>query len=117
MKQRKNALNENKTIRWPYLYLPLCFAILVLIMSTVWWANNMKTASEQMVNALGEFYLEEITERNAAYIESELENKTELMEHALTVLDAGHVCHGRRRGDGLYGRQLFFRYFQIRLSF
>lgn len=72
-------------------YAVLFLATVILVMSTVFWMKNTQTASEQTINDLGEFYLEEITERNTGTITSELTKKTEQMERALKVLDQEYL--------------------------
>ncbi|MGN0715257.1 MAG: hypothetical protein ACI4LN_05495, partial [Anaerovoracaceae bacterium] len=80
-----------KTGRPPrYVVLFLIIALMIII-STAYWVSYSQDASENTVNELGEFYLEEITERNTATITSELEKKTRQMESALTVLDQTHL--------------------------
>ena len=62
---------EGKTgrlIRWPLLYVVMGLAAVILVASTVLWTRSTQHASEQTVNALVEFYLEEIAERNAESI-------------------------------------------------
>ena len=86
MKKTVTESNKYKNVRWPSFYAVLFLSMIFLIVSTVLWINRTQTSSEETINALGEFYLEEITERNAGNITSELEKKGKQMKQALTVL-------------------------------
>ena len=86
MKKMIAETNKYKNVRWPSFYAVLFLSMIFLIVSTVLWINRTQTFSEETINALGEFYLEEITERNAGNITSELEKKGKQMKQALTVL-------------------------------
>ncbi|MDD5863787.1 MAG: response regulator [Firmicutes bacterium] len=90
---RRNATESEKksTGLWPSFYIALILATVVLIVSTAFWVRRTQTASENTINDLCEFYLEEITERNTGSITSELERKTKQMELALTVLDEAYL--------------------------
>ena len=81
----KNRGFEKK--RWLYAYAAVLLAAVILIGSTAAWLYSTRAFSEKTVNDLVEFYLEEIAERNAGTIHSELEKKAAQMERALTVLD------------------------------
>ena len=91
MKRMVAETSENSIVRWPSFYVALALAAVILIASTALWARSTQTASEETVNDLVEFYLEEIAERNAGSITSELEKKAGQMEMALTVLNADHL--------------------------
>ena len=87
-------LSANNTIggvRWPLFYGALVAILLLLAVSTVLWVENSRAASEETVNNLVEFYLEEIAERNAGSITSELKKKADQMENALTVLNRDYL--------------------------
>ncbi|MDO4486671.1 MAG: response regulator [Bacillota bacterium] len=72
-------------------YIVLIAAAVILILSTVLWMKNTQSASDKTINDLGQFYLEEISERNIKNITSELEKRTQQMETALTVLDSEYL--------------------------
>ena len=91
MKQKASESGQNRTGRWTPFYTVLVLALAVLIASTAFWMKSTSAASEETINDLGEFYLEEITERNTGNITSELEKKASQMEMALTVLDGEHL--------------------------
>ena len=90
----QKELSANNTIggvRWPLFYGALVAILLLLAVSTVLWVENSRAASEETVNNLVEFYLEEIAERNAGSITSELKKKADQMENALTVLNRDYL--------------------------
>lgn len=91
MKNNIADMNKNRIIRWPIFYSVLSIVILVLIVFTALWVERTQIASEETINCLGEFYLEEITERNAGSITSELEKTAEQMEMAATLLDQDYL--------------------------
>lgn len=91
MKNNIADINKNRIIRWPIFYSVLSIVILVLIVFTALWVERTQIASEETINCLGEFYLEEITERNAGSITSELEKTAEQMEMAATLLDQDYL--------------------------
>ncbi|MCI6017435.1 MAG: ATP-binding protein [Clostridiales bacterium] len=91
MKKMVAESNKNRIIRWPAFYMIILLVTVTLVVSTVVWMKSTQTSSEQTVNKLGEFYLEEITERNAGNILSELERKSGQMTTAITLLDPGYL--------------------------
>ena len=74
-------------LRWPLLLTVLGLAAVILVVSTALWMRSSAFSSEETVNDLVQFYLEEIAERNARSISAELEQKTAQMQGALGVLD------------------------------
>ena len=74
-------------VRWPAFCVVLAVVVVILITATLHWATGTRKASDQTVNDLVEFYLEEIAERNANSITAALTQKAAQMEMALTVLD------------------------------
>ena len=86
MRQKAAEPGRNRIAQWPSFYIMLFLTLVLLIISTVLWMKSARTASEETINDLGEFYLEEITERNTGNITSELAKKTKQMEMALTLL-------------------------------
>ena len=91
MRRQVAGSNKNRTVRWPSFYIVLFLVAVILIGSTVMWTKSRQISSEETINSLGEFYLEEITERNASGITSELDKKARQMERALTVLDQEYL--------------------------
>ena len=82
---------KRKIVWWPLFYTVLFLVTAILVGSTVFWMKNTRMASEKAINTLGEFYLKELTERNAHNITVELEKKSKQMEKALTVLNQEHL--------------------------
>ncbi len=91
MNQTVAESDKNKMIQWPAFFMLIFLAAALLIVSTFFWLRNSHGASERTVNDLVEFYLEEIAERNARSIQSELEKKAAQMELALSVLDQEYL--------------------------
>ena len=91
MNQTVAESDKNKMIQWPAFFMLIFLAAALLIVSTFFWLRNSHGASERTVNDLVEFYLEEIAERNARSIQSELEKKAVQMEMALSVLDQEYL--------------------------
>lgn len=91
MKKMVTETDRSRIARIPILYLALFMAAAVLMGATALWITGTQKASERTINRLGEFYLEEITERNAGNIASELEKTMSQMEKALTVLEQDYL--------------------------
>ena len=84
---KQDAKTRNRSRSWwPSLYIVLCFVTVILVVSTFFWVKSTENASEETVNNLGEFYLQEITERNVGYLTMELEKRTDQLEMAIAVL-------------------------------
>lgn len=64
---------------------------IILIVSTVILNRNTQTASEESINSLGEFYLQEMAERNVNEISTELGRKKEQMMNAIEELDEAEL--------------------------
>ena len=86
MTGKKKTDNSFIGVRWPAFYAVLTAILLALVLSTVLWVKSYRSASDSTVNDLVKFYLQEIAERNATSIASELQNKAEQVANALTVL-------------------------------
>ena len=86
-----STIRKRKIVLGSLFYGLLFFVIFTLIGSTILWMKNTQLDSEETINALGEFYLKEITERNVSNITLELERKSKQMEKALTILNKEHL--------------------------
>ena len=53
----RRAEKPGRLIRWPFLYVAMGLAAVILVASTVLWTRSTQYASEQTVNDLVEFYL------------------------------------------------------------
>ena len=89
---RKSVERKKKTkvIGVP-LYIAVLLFSVILFGCTVLWVKDSEKASEQMINLLGEFYLEEITESNANTIVSKIESKTSKIIRAVDELDTKYL--------------------------
>ncbi|MGN0072561.1 MAG: ATP-binding protein, partial [Coriobacteriales bacterium] len=81
--------------RWALFYGGLAAAVAVLVVSALLWAGTLQNISQNTVNELGEFYLEEIAARNTHSISSELDKRTQQMEGALSTLTADDLASER----------------------
>jgi len=59
----------------------------ILLITTVWVSNSARKGTDQAVNRVSEFYLEELAGRRAQVVSEELKNHFAYMENALSVLD------------------------------
>ena len=59
----------------------------VLLLTTVWVSGSAGTGTDQAVNKVSEFYLEELAGRRAQVISEELKNYFVCMERALEILE------------------------------
>ncbi|MGN0741606.1 MAG: response regulator [Candidatus Fimadaptatus sp.] len=91
MRPQDGESGRSRAMRWPPFYVGLVLVIALLIAATALWVNQTRTASDETVNDLVRFYLEEITERNTGSITSELEKKAGQMQMALTLLDEEYL--------------------------
>ena len=82
---------KNGIRRWSPLYVALLLAAGALLLATALWLSTTNRAQESTINDLGEFYLEEITERNTGSISSELNKKAGQMRRALTLLEQDYL--------------------------
>ncbi|MGN0639227.1 MAG: response regulator [Huintestinicola sp.] len=83
--------NKKRIIPGLTFYIAALVFSALLIACTVIWVHDSSEASEQMINLLGEFYLQEITERNAGTINSKIEEKTAQISRAVAELDDGYL--------------------------
>ena len=68
-------------------FIAVFFVSAALITCTIFWLNNMRKASEETINLLGEFYLREITEKNAFNISASINSRAEQVKSAVEELD------------------------------
>ena len=87
MKRKEAQAGENRSKKWSPLYVALLVCAAALLLATVMWVSDTQRASDDTINDLGKFYLEEIAERNSSSIATELEHRTRQMEQALTLLE------------------------------
>ncbi len=72
-------------------YATLFLAGIILLVSTVWWVRNAQSNSQESINDLCRFYLEEIAERNTGSIATEMNKKADQMKASLTVLNGDYL--------------------------
>ncbi len=59
----------------------------VLLLTTVWVSGSARTGTDQAVERVSEFYLDELAGRRAQVVSEELKNYTGYMERALEILE------------------------------
>ena len=85
----------------------------ILILTTVWVSNGMRTGTGRVVKKVSEFYLEELAGRRAQVVSEELNNYFEYMENALDILETSHMesqealCDFLGKVKKLYGADNF----------
>ncbi len=72
-------------------YIAVLLVSAALIACTIFWLNNTQKASEKTINLLGEFYLQEITERNVSNIAASIDTRAGQIKSAVEVLDLEHL--------------------------
>ncbi|MGN1338998.1 MAG: response regulator [Oscillospiraceae bacterium] len=87
---RKSEKQKVYALGFPF-YIAVLLISAILISCTALWIINANKTSEQTINLLGEFYLEEITERNVDSIVSTIENKSEQIKKAVNELDSEYL--------------------------
>lgn len=59
----------------------------ILLITTIWVSNNARVSTNQAVNKVSEFYLEELAGRRAQVVSEELKNNFAYINNALEVLE------------------------------
>lgn len=72
-------------------YIAVILVSVALIACAVFWINNTLKASEQTINSLGKFYLQEITERNVNNIASNIDTRAGQIKSAVEPLGSEHI--------------------------
>ncbi|MGN0650980.1 MAG: hybrid sensor histidine kinase/response regulator [Oscillospiraceae bacterium] len=83
---RLSHSNKGSGIRPSFFIAVLLFSLLLFV-CTVLWVRSSGNASEQMINLLGEFYLQEIADRNANTISVRIQDRTDQISRAVDELD------------------------------
>ncbi len=63
----------------------------VLLVTTIWVSNNARIGTNQAVNQVSEFYLEELAGRRARVVSEDLKNSFMHMKSALEILDESNL--------------------------
>lgn len=91
MKSGGKNLHQKTTGFGNRFYVGIAAVVLMICISSFIWETRTRITSKETVNELGEFYLEEIAERNVNSIVAELERRTKQMEYALTELNDSYL--------------------------
>lgn len=86
---------------------------LILLITMVWVSNKARSGTNQAVNRVSEFYLEELAGRRAQVVSEELKSHFSYIENALTVLEDSDLesqetlCKFLGKVEKLYGVDMF----------
>lgn len=88
---KKSGKGNNRHSLGIAFYLAVLLFSVILIICTALWIINTNKTSEQTINLLGKFYLEEITDRNVDTIVSAIEVRSEQIKKAVNELNAEYL--------------------------
>lgn len=91
MSRKKDKPTKKQLLLRPVLYPALILIAAILFVCTIFWFRDAGKASEQMINSLSKFYLEEIAERNVRTIASKIEQKTDQIKKAVSELNEEYL--------------------------
>ncbi len=91
MSRKKDKPTKKQLLLRPVLYPALIFIAAILFVCTIFWFRDAGKASEQMINSLSKFYLEEIAERNVRTIASKIEQITDQINKAVSELNEEYL--------------------------
>ncbi len=91
MSRKKDKPTKKQLLPRPVLYPALIFIAAILFVCTIFWFRDAGKASEQMINSLSKFYLEEIAERNVRTIASKIEQITDQINKAVSELNEEYL--------------------------
>ena len=63
----------------------------ILLITTIWVSNSARVGTDQAVNRVSGFYLEELAGRRAQVVSEELKNNFSYIENALAIMDESHL--------------------------
>ncbi|MDE6760703.1 MAG: response regulator [Lachnospiraceae bacterium] len=89
---RQNGMNEKQkkqTIAYGIVGGIIIAAILLI--TTIWVSNSARIGTNQAVNRVSEFYLEELAGRRAQVVSEELKNNFAYIENALAILESSDL--------------------------
>ena len=91
MSRKKDKPTKKQLLLRPVLYPALILIAAILFVCTIFWFRDAGKASEQMINSLSKFYLEEIAERNVRTIASKIEQITDQINKAVSELNEEYL--------------------------
>lgn len=91
MSRKKDKPTKKQLLPRPVLYPALILIAAILFVCTIFWFRDAGKASEQMINSLSKFYLEEIAERNVRTIASKIEQITDQINKAVSELNEEYL--------------------------
>ena len=85
--QRKKIKEKQKRQTITFAVRGGVFIAAVLLVTTVWVSNGARVGTNQAVNRVSEFYLEELAGRRAQVVSEELKKNVAYMENALSIIE------------------------------
>ena len=89
---RHKSINEKQ--RRQTITFAVCGGIVIaviLLVTTLWVSNAARKGTDQAVDKVSEFYLEELAGRRAQVVNEDLKNNFAYMENALGILEASDL--------------------------
>ena len=135
VQNRSNGSQRKRAV----VYAVLCGGLIaaVFLLSTLWVSNGASTGTNEAVNRVSEFYLEELAGRRAQVVSEELKNHFDYIENSLKIIESSdlesqealraflgkvkklygvEICSDRRKRHCLYRTQHDFRSEQVPFS-
>lgn len=85
--QRKKIKEKQKRQTITFAVRGGVFIAAILLVTTVWVSNGARVGTNQAVNRVSEFYLEELAGRRAQVVSEELKKNVAYMENALSIIE------------------------------
>jgi len=89
MEQQRKRMKVRQTITfavWGGMFIAA-----LLLVTTIWVSNGARVGTNQAVNRVSEFYLEELAGRRAQVVSEELKNNVAYMENTLNIMEASDL--------------------------
>ncbi len=89
MEQQRKRMKDRQTITfavWGGMFIAA-----LLLVTTIWVSNGARVGTNQAVNRVSEFYLEELAGRRAQVVSEELKNNVAYMENTLNIMEASDL--------------------------
>lgn len=89
MEQQRKRMKDKQTITfavWGGMFIAA-----LLLVTTIWVSNGARVGTNQAVNRVSEFYLEELAGRRAQVVSEELKNNVAYMENTLNIMEASDL--------------------------
>ncbi len=89
VQNRSNGSQRKRAV----VYAVLCGGLIaaVFLLSTLWVSNGASTGTNEAVNRVSEFYLEELAGRRAQVVSEELKNHFDYIENSLKIIESSDL--------------------------